>query len=167
MDGDDETAMDHDTTTTWSVQGDAVVDGSTSASPQNESLVIRQGAKALVRDDDEVLLVTERRDDGSTFCTLPGGGVEAGESRQECLQREYREELNCQVDVGPPIGTCLYHHQTLPNTATVYTVFEATPAGRPRPNPREDVVACHWQDPNAPPAETLEPFQRVLANISE
>ena len=64
--------MDHDTTTTWSVQGDAVVDGNTSASPQNESLVIRQGAKALVRDDDEVLLVTERRDDGSTFCTLPG-----------------------------------------------------------------------------------------------
>lgn len=158
--------MDYNTTTTWSAQGDPAVNASTWISPQDGSLTFRQGAKALVRDDDEVLLVRERREDGSTFCTLPGGGVEAGESRQECLQRECREELNCRVDVGIPVGACVYHHQTLPNTATVYAVFEATPAGNPRPNPREDIVACHWQDPNAPPADTLEPFQRVLSNIS-
>ncbi len=52
----------------------------------------------LVRDG-QVLLVQHRRD-GNEYWLLPGGGLEWGESIQECAERECKEELGLEVEAG-------------------------------------------------------------------
>ena len=46
---------------------------------------------------------------------LPGGKVEPGESPQQCLARELREEFNLTVSVGECLGTSIhrYDHMTI------------------------------------------------------
>jgi 8-oxo-dGTP diphosphatase len=62
----------------------------------------RRVAAAIVQED-RVLMVRERnrgptgRHDGLEFWTLPGGGVEAGESDDEAVCREVREEVGLRV----------------------------------------------------------------------
>jgi len=54
------------------------------------STIYRVVAKALITDSSgRVLVVKEARD----FWSLPGGGVEHGESAQACLEREIKEEI--------------------------------------------------------------------------
>lgn len=50
-----------------------------------------------------VLLMNERNE-----WELPGGRIELGESSQECLSREIREELNLDVQVDHPVDTYLF-----------------------------------------------------------
>lgn len=37
---------------------------------------------------------------GKMVTKLPGGGLEFGEGTAECLKREFKEELNLQIEVG-------------------------------------------------------------------
>lgn len=130
---------------------------------QSRGLRIRFGTKALVRSGGRVLLVRERRANGSTFWTLPGGGLEPGETVRESLVRELREEIACECSVGAIVDRCPYHHSTRPDTMTLYTVFETTLHGQPTPNTDQGVIDCRWSDPTAPPEDTLTPFERLLA----
>jgi ADP-ribose pyrophosphatase YjhB (NUDIX family) len=57
------------------------------------------GVRAIVVDDDRVLLVRHSYVSGWHF---PGGGVEAGETCVEALEREVREEAMVAID-GPPV----------------------------------------------------------------
>lgn len=129
-----------------------------------DDLTMRRGAKALVTAGDRVLLIEERRPDGSTFWTLPGGGLEPGESLRTCLQREVAEELQTSVDVGAPVTTCRYRHTRTPRTVSVYTVFEAAIAN-PEPNVDEGVLAYDWHRPGQGPPTLLEPVQHVLLTL--
>ena len=55
--------------------------------------VPRPAVRALLVDErDRVLLMRWQREYGSTFWVTPGGGVEPGETAQEALRRELREE---------------------------------------------------------------------------
>lgn len=124
---------------------------------------VRRGVKALSRSDDGVLLVEERRPDGSTFWTLPGGGRQTGESSRQCLRRELEEELGQRPSIGAaPIGTCSYRHQTIPATVTVYTVFPVEPMVDPAPNPAEGVLSYTYARPSNLPDSTLETFAEFL-----
>ena len=54
------------------------------------STIYRVVAKALITNsEDKVLVVKE----GQDFWSLPGGGLEHGESPQDCLKREIQEEI--------------------------------------------------------------------------
>ena len=129
---------------------------------------VRLGAKALLHSDGRVLLVRERRTDGSTFWTLPGGGVEPGESHRECLRRELREELRCRPAIGRmPVAACRYRHTTLEDTVTIYAVFPAGPVSDPAPNFAEGIVACAWCHPADPPGGTLSPFRDLLHSMAD
>jgi len=56
--------------------------------------------QAAVLQQDDILLIRHREHaGGNTYWLLPGGGIEAGESETECVQREVREETHLEVEV--------------------------------------------------------------------
>lgn len=68
-------------------------------------LHFREAVRALVLDrDDHVLLVRFRFPSGVEVWTLPGGGLEDGETVEEGLRRELYEELGLTgVEIGPHV----------------------------------------------------------------
>jgi 8-oxo-dGTP diphosphatase len=121
----------------------------------------RPGVKALVTARGHVLLLQERRSEEPSFWTIPGGGVESGESLTESLHRELQEELQCAVTVGELLGGCAYSHLTCPATS-VYTVFDVTLLSEPDPNPEEGIVEYAWFRPDDLPQTTLDPIQQFI-----
>lgn len=82
------------------------------------------GVRILVPRGDTVLLVRHRG--GSRPWSLPGGGVERGESLDEAARREVREEACCEVGPGHLLG--IYH--AFYEGMTSYTaVFVCPPLG--------------------------------------
>jgi 8-oxo-dGTP pyrophosphatase MutT (NUDIX family) len=127
---------------------------------------VRAGAKALVVSPTAaVLLVQERRDDGSTFWALPGGGCRPGESLRTCLRRELREELGSRATVAAPLATCPYRHTSRTDTVSLYAVYGTLLETPPVPRPAEGIVDARWVSPADPPAGTLRPFRRLLSSI--
>lgn len=62
---------------------------------------LRHSARALIlTPDDELLLGRHRVSDGYVWAA-PGGGIEAGESPEEALRRELREEVGLALDATP------------------------------------------------------------------
>ncbi|WP_133938031.1 MULTISPECIES: NUDIX domain-containing protein [unclassified Curtobacterium] len=49
---------------------------------------------------DELVLVIRRRKESQSYCVLPGGGVEQGESMRGACRRELLEETGLDGDVG-------------------------------------------------------------------
>lgn len=128
---------------------------------------LRYGAKGLVVEDGRVLLLRERRSDGSTFWTLPGGGVRPNETFAEGLGRELREEIDCLAWIGAPEATCRYRHASLPSTVTMYTIHRCDLRGTPVPNEADDVIAASWFPPDALPETTLRPIARSIEEMTE
>ena len=62
----------------------------------------RLAARALILQDNAVLLVNAFPDGRSDLWCAPGGGVEAGASLPDNLKREVFEETGLQVSVGVP-----------------------------------------------------------------
>jgi mutator protein MutT len=68
-------------------------------------------AAAILWHRDRILI--SQRDSNSHlpgFWEFPGGKREAGESYEECLVREIREELNAEVEVGKLVETIVYEY---------------------------------------------------------
>ena len=61
-------------------------------------------AGVVVVDGDRVALIKRVRE-GRTYYTVPGGGVEPGETIAEAAVREAREELGLEVELGEPLAT--------------------------------------------------------------
>lgn len=68
--------------------------------PSESSAIIHVAAGLVFRNGQ--LLLTQRRpgDHLGGFWEFPGGKIEPGESSHDCLQRELREELGIEVEVG-------------------------------------------------------------------
>jgi 8-oxo-dGTP diphosphatase len=56
---------------------------------------------------------------------FPGGKIDGGESDQEALKREYREELGVEVVVGDFLGSALFEHRGVQRQVKAYRVFLA------------------------------------------
>ena len=54
------------------------------------------------------VLVSDELIRGSYITKFPGGGLEFGEGTRDCLQREFMEEMNLQVEIGEHIYTTDY-----------------------------------------------------------
>lgn len=52
----------------------------------------------VINDHNELLLCKEQLK-GIEFTKFPGGGLEFGEGIKDCLIREFKEELNCDIDI--------------------------------------------------------------------
>lgn len=78
---------------------------------------MRRAVRAIVIKDNN-LLVMHRNKFGQEYDTLPGGGVEIGESPEQALVREVAEETSIQIrlerlvfveEAGDPFGTQLIY----------------------------------------------------------
>ena len=58
-------------------------------------------------------LITRRASSESMagWWEFPGGKIEAGESAEECLVREIKEELNLDITVGKELGQSFYEYE--------------------------------------------------------
>jgi ADP-ribose pyrophosphatase YjhB (NUDIX family) len=80
----------------------------------------------------------------------PGGFVEPGESLEECVRRELREEAGVEVAVGRLVATVADTYGAT-GDATLNAFYECRLlSGEPRPD--DDVAELRWFEPEALPA---------------
>ena len=65
----------------------------------------------LINEAREVL-VTDEKIRGQYITKFPGGGLEIGEGTRDCLQREFREEMNLKVEVTQHLYTTDFYQQS-------------------------------------------------------
>jgi 8-oxo-dGTP diphosphatase len=63
------------------------------------------------------VLVSDEYIRGSYYTKFPGGGLEIGEGTRECLKREFKEEMNLEVEVGDHIYTTDHYVKSAFNNA--------------------------------------------------
>jgi 8-oxo-dGTP pyrophosphatase MutT (NUDIX family) len=68
---------------------------------------LRVAARAIVLDpDDRVLLVLFRNPhSGAAWWATPGGALDPGETHEDALRRELREEAGIRAEIGPCVWT--------------------------------------------------------------
>lgn len=59
--------------------------------------------------DNGALLVSDEFIKKNKITKLPGGGLEFGEGTRDCLVREFKEELNLDIEVGEHFYTTDFH----------------------------------------------------------
>ena len=98
------------------------------------------------------------------FWDTPGGFVQRGESLEQAVQRELREEAGVEIAVGRLIGTFPDMYGDT-GEATINAFFECRLlSGDPQPD--DDVAELAWFEPDAlPPAEELA-FDCVRAALA-
>ena len=58
------------------------------------------------------VLVSDEFIRGNYYTKFPGGGLEYGEGTRDCLKREFKEEMDLEVEIGDHIYTTDYYQQS-------------------------------------------------------
>ncbi|MDP9255678.1 MAG: NUDIX domain-containing protein [Actinomycetota bacterium] len=97
------------------------------------------------------------------FWDTPGGFVEPGESLEECVRRELREEAGVEIAVGRLVLSVPDSYGPSGET-TINTFFECRLlSGEPRPD--DDVAELRWFAPDELPAAEELAFDCVRAAL--
>ena len=124
------------------------------------------GIGAVIVQDGKVLLVRRKYAPLAGEWSLPGGGVEVGETLDACVVREMREETGLDVEVGPvievfdrithdPEGRVQYHY--------VLVDYLCWPVGGELV-PASDVSDAAWvEPPDIPRYQITEKADAVIA----
>lgn len=67
---------------------------------------------AVIRDGKQIFATARGYGEFKGQWEFPGGKVEAGETPQQALVREMKEELDTDIEVGTLLGTIEYDYQT-------------------------------------------------------
>jgi len=59
----------------------------------------------ILINDKKQVLVSDEFIRGNYFTKFPGGGLEFGEGTRDCLKREFKEEMDLEVEIGEHIYT--------------------------------------------------------------
>ena len=113
----------------------------------NSSPIFRIGLFALIFDDEGRVLLGHRRD--IDWWNLPGGGMEAGETVDEALRREVREETGLEVEVEQLVGV-----YSKPQKREVVLTFRCRITGGTL-HPTEEIRESHYFAPDALPENIL------------
>ncbi|MBA3673977.1 MAG: NUDIX hydrolase [Chitinophagaceae bacterium] len=65
----------------------------------------------LINEQKQVLLSDEFIR-GNYYTKFPGGGLEQGEGTRDCLKREFKEEMNLNVEIGDHIYTTDFYQKS-------------------------------------------------------
>lgn len=59
----------------------------------------------ILLNENKQVLVSDEFIRGNYYTKFPGGGLEFGEGTRDCLKREFKEELNLEVEIGDHLYT--------------------------------------------------------------
>src|SRR5678816_3158563 len=77
----------------------------------------------LINEEKEVL-VSDEYIRGSYYTKFPGGGLELGEGTRDCLKREFKEEMNLEVQIGEHLYTTDFYQQSAFNpTQQIISIY--------------------------------------------
>jgi 8-oxo-dGTP diphosphatase len=111
----------------------------------NDFAPVVGGASGLIVRDGKVLLIRRGKEPYKDHWSLPGGGVESGETLREAVEREVLEETGLEVDVGLVAG---YREEILgPHEHYVIIAFHCAVTGGEL-CAGDDAVECAYLDPN-------------------
>jgi ADP-ribose pyrophosphatase YjhB (NUDIX family) len=63
------------------------------------------------------VLVSDEYIRGNYYTKFPGGGLELGEGTRDCLKREFKEEMNLEVQIGEHLYTTDFYQPSAFNPA--------------------------------------------------
>jgi len=95
---------------------------------------------AIVRDHKVLLIKHQENDTGRSYWILPGGGIEPGETEEDCIRREMKEETNLEVEVA----TLLMKEPAKGIYRWRKTYHCTTLVGEPRPGFEPEADAASW-----------------------
>lgn len=74
--------------------------------------------------DNNELLVSDEFIRGGYYTKLPGGGLEIGEGTRDCLKREFKEELDADVEILDHVYTTDYYQPSaFNNTSQILSIY--------------------------------------------
>ena len=95
---------------------------------------------------------------------LPGGGVEAGETFLQALERELMEEGRIEIVAEPVLhGLFFNSHVSRRDHVAIYVVRQFRQDRMPEPN--REIAACGFFAVDALPADTTEGTRRRIAEV--
>jgi ADP-ribose pyrophosphatase YjhB (NUDIX family) len=123
-------------------------------------------AALVERADGRVLFIRRARNPGRGLLGLPGGFVDPGESAEQALRREVREEVGIEIErvtyLTSHANAYFYAEVTYTTLDLFYVARTADPD---RAHPLDAVDGVEWLDPArvAPDAIAFESMRRAIA----
>ena len=121
------------------------------------SLVHKQIGVAVINNDRGQILIDRRKQSGEMggLWEFPGGKIEPGETIEECIEREIKEELDLKISVGDRLTTIVHTYETF--NVTLYVHNCKYVSGTPTPLECDEI---RWVEPTQ-----MDRYQFPQANI--
>lgn len=118
---------------------------------------MRQAARAIIVHDN-CILVIHRNKYGQEYYTLPGGGIDAGETPEQAIIRELEEETGVTVTLGPLVFT----EEPGQPYGRQYIFLCTYLAGKPALHPNSEEAILNLKGQN-----TYEPMWLPLSSLTK